>query len=420
MTTKKRFVIIGIAAAVVIAAGTYYLLTRGDLSGRIVLPFIAHQRPAIDPHLPGNTALADKLDEVEFDGLFNISASPSGVVYEDGLGELVDMDSTGIVTIRLKTNRKWHDSYTVTVDKDEVTIGPGHDHFFNAGDLAFTLKRIQTLGSLSPDYILVSQAFDPITFEGPDAQHQIKFRFRPDRLWKEADVKEVLSFKILPANADMNALNYANGTAPYMSLPPDENTLRFHASPDAQTAIPWLSLAPFVDNSTYATELRNKKINVILETPFGSLSPILEDKEDFFVKSNISTTFFALFLNTERLNREQRAAVRSLINTQAILNRFYKVGTPQQRHLIDYKGNRDNYTDYINRSIFPSSSYYVEEEIIQPVGDSAVVSLGLLPDTLQIRTCVNYGFREELTELIEILNDPTVTKGKVRAVAIQK
>jgi hypothetical protein len=341
-------------------------------------------------------------------------------VYEDGLGELVSMDSTtGIVTIRLKTNRKWHDSYTVAVDKEKVTIGAGRDHFFSAADIAFTLRRIQALGSLSPDYILVSQAFDPITFEGPDAENQIRFRFRPDRLWKEADIKEVLSFKILPANADMNAVNYANGTAPYMSIPPLENTLRFHASPDGQAAIPWLNLAPFVDNSTYATELHNSKINVLLETPFGSLSPILEKQEDFFVKSNISTTFFALLLNTERLTREQRGAVRSLINAQAILNRFYKVGTPQQRHIVDYKGNRDNYSDYINYSIFPSSSYYIEEEIIQPAPDSLTATLVVLPDTLQIRTCVNYGFREELTEMIEILNDPTVTKGKVRARAIQ-
>ena len=80
--------------------------------------------------------------------------------------------------------------------------------------------------------------------------------------------------------------------------------------PDDEATIPHLKLEPFIDNSTFSTELSNNNINVMLETPFGSLSPILDDKEDYFFKSNISTTFFAMIFNTERLNRQQRQAVR--------------------------------------------------------------------------------------------------------------
>ena len=58
------------------ASVLYFILRRPDLSGSIVIPYIAHQRPAIDPHLPGPTALSDKLDEVQFDGLFDLSAEP--------------------------------------------------------------------------------------------------------------------------------------------------------------------------------------------------------------------------------------------------------------------------------------------------------------------------------------------------------
>jgi hypothetical protein len=94
-----------------------------------------------------------------------------------------------------------------------MTVGKGAEHLFSARDLNFTLKRIQSLGSLSPDYILVSQAVDNFAFEGPDAENIIRFKFRGDRIWSEADIKEVLSFKILPDNAPMNALNYRVGTA---------------------------------------------------------------------------------------------------------------------------------------------------------------------------------------------------------------
>jgi len=35
----------------------------------IAFPYITHQKPAIDPHLPSSNAMADKLDDVLFDGL---------------------------------------------------------------------------------------------------------------------------------------------------------------------------------------------------------------------------------------------------------------------------------------------------------------------------------------------------------------
>jgi hypothetical protein len=415
---QKKTTIAIIAALVVVVAGVIYFFSRPDLSDEIVIPFIAHQKPAIDPHLPGSTSLADKLDEVQFDGLFNLVASPSGVVYEDGLGEFVSLDNNNIVTIRLKTNKKWHDSWNVKSTDDKFTIEKGADHLFSAADLGFTLKRIQTLGSLSPDYILVSQALPLMAFEGPNGLGEIRLQFRGDRIWKEADIKEVLSFKILPANSDMNALNYRVGTAAYLSLPPKEGISNYYRNPDAQAAVANVKLAPFIDNSTYSTEMKNNHINVLLETPFGSVSPVLQDSSDFFYKSNISNTFFALFFNVERLNRDQRREVRRLVNSSAIVNRFFKTGTEQVRHIADYKGNRDNYQDYVNRSIFPSSSYYVEEKIVTPPEDTTPPNLSLLPDTLRVKTSVNYGFREELTELIDILNDPTVTRGRMKVLAV--
>jgi hypothetical protein len=415
---QKKTTIAIIAALVVVVAGVIYFFSRPDLSDEIVIPFIAHQKPAIDPHLPGSTSLADKLDEVQFDGLFNLVASPSGVVYEDGLGEFVSLDNNNIVTIRLKTNKKWHDSWNVKSTDDKFTIEKGADHLFSAADLGFTLKRIQTLGSLSPDYILVSQALPLMAFEGPNGLGEIRLQFRGDRIWKEADIKEVLSFKILPATSDMNALNYRVGTAAYLSLPPKEGISNYYRSPDAQAAVANVKLAPFIDNSTYSTEMKNNHINVLLETPFGSVSPVLQDSSDFFYKSNISNTFFALFFNVERLNRDQRREVRRLVNSSAIVNRFFKTWTEQVRHIADYKGNRDNYQDYVNRSIFPSSSYYVEEKIVTPPEDTTPPNLSLLPDTLRVKTSVNYGFREELTELIDILNDPTVTRGRMKVLAV--
>ena len=74
---------------------------------------------------------------------------------------------------------------------------------FSARDLRFTLRRIQQLASLSPDYILVGQAVKSFSFEGPDINNEIRLQFSPDRVWIEPDIKEVLSFKILPHNSDL-------------------------------------------------------------------------------------------------------------------------------------------------------------------------------------------------------------------------
>jgi hypothetical protein len=414
---KKTIIIIG-AVVVVIAGVLIYFLSRPDLSDEIVIPYISHQKPAIDPHLPGSTSLSDKLDEVQFDGLFNLSANPSGVVYEDGLGEFVDLDNDKIVTIRLKNDKKWHDSWQVNVTDDKYTITKSGDHFFSAADLNFTLKRIQSLSSLSPDFILVSQALPTMGFDGPNERNEIRFQFRSDRIWKEADIKEVLSFKVLPANSDVNALNYRVGTAAYLSLPPKDGVSNYYKHPEGVARISNVMLAPFIDNSTYSTEMNNNRINVLLETPFGGLSPVLSDTGDYFYKSNISNTFFALFFNVQRLNREQRREVKRLINSKMVVDRFFKVNTEQVRHVADYKGNRDNFYDYANRSIFPSSSYYVEEKIVEPVEDTTPPNLSILPDTIRVKTSVNNGFREEYSELIDILNDPAVTRGKMKVLAV--
>ena len=415
---QKKYAITLGAIVVVVAAVLIYFFSRPDLANEIVIPYIAHQKPTIDPHLPSSNSLSDKLDEVQFDGLFNLSANPSGVVYEDGLGEFLNIDNNNVVSIRLKTSVRWHDSWQVTANDDKFTIAKGADHLFSAADLNFTLKRIQSLGSLSPDYILVSQALPTMGFDGPDAQNVIRLQFRTDRIWKEADIKEVLSFKVLPDNSDMNALNYRIGTAAYLALPPKDGVSNYYRSPDGLARIANVMLSPFIDNSTYPTELRNGKINVMLDTPFGGLSPILSDTTKFFYKSNISNTFFALFFNVQRLTRDQRREVRNLIDGRAIVNRFFKVGTPQVRHISDYKGNRDNFDDYVNRSVFPSSSYYVEEKVVEPLRDATQPNLSILPDTVRVRACMNYGFREEYAEMIDILNDPSVTRGRMKVLAV--
>jgi hypothetical protein len=400
------------------AAVLIYFLTRPNLAGEIVIPYIGHQKPVVDPHLPSTNSLSDKLDEVEFDGLFNLVAGPSGVMYQDGLGELVGIDQNNVVTVRLRTAKRWHDSWVVTTKDDKITIAKGRDHFFSPADLNFTLNRINQLGSLSPDYILVSQALAVWGFEGPDANGDVRFQFRGDRIWKESDIKEVLSFKILPDGSDMNALTYRVGTAAYLALPPKDGVSNYYRSPDGNAIIPNVILSPFVDNSTYTTELKNNNINVLLDTPFGSLSPILDDSTKFFVKSNISNTFFAVFFNTSRLTREQRHEARKLFDRRTILERFFKVGTPQARQIVDYKGNRDNYYDYLNRSVFPTSSYYIEDSVVTPVEDLSTPNFGILPDTLQIQACTNAGFREEYSDLITTLNDPSVTHGRVHVTAV--
>lgn len=419
-TDKKKLLIIGGVVLLLAAAGLIYWLTLDRLRGMIVIPYIAHQKPMIDPHLPSSYALSDKLEEIQFDGLFNISANPSGIVYEDGLGEFLGIDDNNVVSIRLKTNKYWHDSYTAQMKNDEVkSIDKTKEHLFTAADLSFTLRRIQALGSLSPDYILVSQALDPIAFDGPDGGNIIRMRFRGDRIWKESDIKEVLSFKILPEGSEINALNYTIGTAAYLALPPKEGVSNYHKSPDGTANIASVILAPFIDNSTFTTELKNNRINVLLDTPFGSLSPILGDTTSFFTKSNVSTTFFAVLFNTQRLNRGQRRELRRLLDPKQIVDGFFKVGTPQQRNIMDYKGNRNNFSDYMNRSVFPSSTYYLEEQIITPTIDRSPANSGILPDTVRIAACMNFGFREEYADLLEILNSPAVSRGKLKATAIQ-
>jgi hypothetical protein len=415
---RKTIIIAGAVAVVAIGVLLYFLLRRPDLSGSIVLPYIAHQKPVVDPHLPGPTPLSDKLDEIQFDGLFNLSANPSGIVYENGLGELIGVDQDNVVTVRLNTKKKWHDSYQITQKDDQYTISRGREHVFSAADLQYTIKRIMTLGSLSPDYILLIQAMEAPGFEGPNENGEIRFRFRSNRIWKEADIKESLSFKILPEGSPMNALNYTIGTAPYLALPPKEGVSNYYKSPDGGATIPAVNLASFIDNSTYTTEMRNGSINVLLETPFGAVSPILGDSTEYFTKSNISTTMFAILFNTQRLTREQRTELRKLFDPKLIEERFFKVASPQQRHIKDYKGNVDNYGDYVNRSVFPHSSYYIEEQVVEPVVDAAPANLSVLPDTVRIKACTNFGFREELSDLIGILNDPAVTRGRVKATAV--
>jgi hypothetical protein len=417
-SSKRNLILFGVLGLLILAGAIWWFFFRTTLAGSIVIPYVSHQKPTIDPHLPSSNQLSDKLEEIQFDGLFNISASASGIVYEDGLGEFLGIDAENIVSVRLKTDKRWHDSYTVVMEKDKLkSIDKAKDHSFSAADLQFTLRRIQAVGSLSPDYILVSQAIDPMAFEGPDAQNVIRFKFKGDRIWKETDIKEVLSFKLLPNGSDMNALNYTNGTAEYMMLPPKDGVSNYHKNPDATATIPVVNLAPYIDNSTFTTELRNDNINVLLDTPFGSLSQILNDTTDYFTKSNVATAFFAVFFNTERLNRDQRKEARKLIDTKAIVDRLYKVGTEQQRHIVDYKGNRDNYYDYFNRSVFPSSTYYIEEKVIEPVVDETPANLSVLPDTIRIAACVNFGFREEYNELIEVLN--AVGKGRLKVTAVQ-
>ncbi len=416
---KKAIIIVSVLLVAGGAAAAYFFLFAKNLSNRIVIPYIAHQEPRIDPHVPSSIPIADKLDEVVFDGLFNVSANPSGITYEDGLGEFIEIDGKSVVKIRLKPNRKWHSSYSITMDKDKIAITDAQAVQFTAKDLQFTLRRIQKLGSISPDYILVSQAIPDFSFSGPDQNDEIALQFRGDRIWTEGDIKEVLSFKLLPYNSEMEALEYKNGTGPYLEAGNYESNIFFQKTPDGNAAVPNVVLKPFIDNSTYSTELKNKNINTLLSTPFGSISPILSDSNKFFYKSSISTCFFAVLFNVNKLSLEQRIALRSLINNKKVMDRFFRTGTEQQRHIANYRGDGDNYEEYLNNSVFPTTSYYIEEEIVVPVPPQDAPDLSVLPDTVRIQTCLNYDFREELAELVEILNDPSVTGGRIKVTAVQ-
>jgi hypothetical protein len=393
-----------------------------NLSNRIIFPYISHQKPILDPHLPGADDLSDKLDEVLFDGLFNLVATPSGIAYEDGLGELVGIDDRKVVTVKLRTDVKWHNSYDISFDGAEVLVADASPVPFVVEDLAFSLRRIQRLGSLSRDNIIVAQALQSFDFEGPDESNQIRFRFKTDRDWQDDEIKEILSFKILSQSSEIAAAEHNIGTGSYMVTPAIEekqDTIEYYKNPAGLANINSVLLQPFIDNSTFTTELQNARFNVLLGTPFGSISPILEDSTQYFTKSNISTTFFALLFNTQRVNREQRQAIRQFISNKVLMDRLYKVGTEQQRHIIDYKGNRDNYGDYLNYSVFPSSSYFVDEQIVMPQRVQGEPDLSALPDTIRIVASSNFGYREEYNEVIEALNDEGLFFGKINASVIQ-
>lgn len=411
---KKALIIISI---LVLAAGgglVYYFFFSKNLSDQIVLPYIAHQKPRVDPHVPSAVPVADKLDEVLFDGLFNISANRSGTVYEDGLGEFVSLDQKNNVTIRLKPRKKWHNSYSVTMDKKSISISEKEGISFTAKDLKFTLNRIKKLGSISPDYILVSQAVPAFDFRGPNDDGEIVFQLKSDRIWTESDIKEVFSFKILPFDSELDAPYYNNGTGPYLQAGEIEDKIHFHKSPDYNAVVNNVVLKPYIDNSTYSTELKNRNINVLLSTPFGAISPILGKAEKYFYKSSISTCFFALYFNVERLSIDQRNALRKMIDNKKILNRFFRVGTEQQRHIANYRGDNDNYEEYLNYSVFPTSSYYVEDSVVIPATEFDGPDPSVLTDTVQIQTCLSHDYREELAELVEIMNDPSLFGGKIK------
>lgn len=425
---KKALITIGIILLVAAAGVFYYLFFLKRLPDQIAIPYISHQKPKVDPHVMSSVPIADKLDEVLFDGLFNVSATASGITYEDGLGEFMGIDKNNVVTVRLKPKKAWHNSFQIkmeprkmfepTVDKVRIDVSARQMVLFAAKDLQFTLRRVQKLGSLSPDYILVSQAVADFSFTGPDENDEIRFQFRPDRIWIENDIKEVLSFKVLPASSEMDAPSYDIGTGPYMKAGEFEDAIYFYKNPLSTAQISKTVLKPFIDNSTFISELRYRNINALLSTPFGGLSPILDDSTDYFFKSNISTCFFALLYNVKRLNRDQRAALKSLVDNEKVLRRFFKIGTEQQRHIANYKGAGDNYVDYLNFSVFPGTSYYIEEEIVAPVKERPAANLSVLPDTVRVKTCLNYDFREELSELVEIFNDPSLFNGKIKVSAV--
>jgi hypothetical protein len=416
---KKAIIISVVLFAVIAGALLYFLVFSKNLSGTIVIPYIAHQKPRVDPHVPSSVPIADKLDEVSFDGLFNVSANASGITYEDGLGEFMGLDKNNAVTIRLKPRKKWHSSYSVAMKKDKIALSEREGVLFTAKDLKFTLERIQRLGSISPDYILVSQAIPDFSFTGPDENNEIVIQLRGDRIWTESDLKEILSFKILPFDSQIDAPVFDNGTGPYLHAGEYEDNIFFMKSPDGSANLTKVILKPFIDNSTYTTELKNKNINVLLSSPFGAISPIVGDTKKYFSKSSISTCYFAILYNVNRLSIEQRVALRGLLNNKKIMDRFFRIGTEQQRHIANYKGEGDNYDEYLNNSVFPTSSYYIEEKVVTPLADRGTPDLSVLPDTVRIKTCLNFDFREELTDLSEIINDPSMFGGKVKVSAVQ-
>ncbi|HHM02251.1 MAG TPA: hypothetical protein ENJ15_04505, partial [Caldithrix abyssi] len=121
----KKGLIIGGGVVLAAAVVLFILKPWKNLENHIVFPFIAHQQPLTDPHLPSSTPLSDKLDEVLFDGLFNVSATRGGITYEDGLAELVDIrkgNRAYEVVLRLKPRKKWHNSYEIKTNEDGDTV----------------------------------------------------------------------------------------------------------------------------------------------------------------------------------------------------------------------------------------------------------------------------------------------------------
>jgi hypothetical protein len=103
-----------------------------------------------------------------------------------------------------------------------------------------------------------------------------------------------------------------------------------------------------------------------------------------------------------------------LLNNRKIIEAFYRIGDKQQREIVDFKGNRNNYYDYLNYSVFPTTSYYIEDSVVIPNKNIQEPSLVVFRDTIKIAVNLNYGFREELSELFEIINNPLISKGIVK------
>jgi hypothetical protein len=397
---QKQKLIIGGSAVIVLAVILFFIF-RSDLSGSIVIPYVAHQQPVIDPHLPTHDPLSDQLEDIFFDGLFNVKATPSGVVYEDGLAELVSAVN-GRVTLRLKDNVLWHDSYKRWVDDQEIFIEAQEKQLFTAADVAFTIDRIRRLGTLSPDFILLQQAFETYAFtEGNN--NEITFQFSTSRReWRDDDIKEIFSFKILPKTASIQASEFSSGTGPFLQIPTDDTRLPYRKNPSKQSVLASIDLFPTIDNSTFTSELLSNNVNVVLNTPFGANSPLLEEDKDYFSKSKLSDTFFSILFNTKRVPVEKRRAYRSQISSAEIQNRMYKVGSEQQRHIVDFLGKKDQYSEYENFSVFPSTSIYVKDQIIRR--DRKDQDKQAVQDSLRIVVNLNVGFREELTEIANAIN----------------
>ena len=59
---KKTILGIVIGLIVLVGAGAlYWFVFRKDLTGQIIIPYIAHQKPKVDPHVPSSIPIADKL-----------------------------------------------------------------------------------------------------------------------------------------------------------------------------------------------------------------------------------------------------------------------------------------------------------------------------------------------------------------------